>query len=56
VRITDRGPFTGGRIIDLSKIAARELRISGLAQVCLNVLLAPENQSVTGLPSAYRYT
>ena len=56
VRITDRGPFTGGRIIDLSKIAARELRISGLTQVCLNVLLAPENQSVTGLPSAYRYT
>jgi rare lipoprotein A len=56
VRITDRGPFTSGRIIDLSKIAARELRISGLTQVCLNILLAPENQSVTGLPSAYRYT
>jgi len=26
VRITDRGPFTSGRIIDLSKNAARELR------------------------------
>jgi peptidoglycan lytic transglycosylase len=37
VRITDRGPFTSGRIIDLSKIAARELRISGLTQVCLNI-------------------
>jgi rare lipoprotein A len=37
VRITDRGPFIGGRIIDLSKAAARELRISGLTQVCLNI-------------------
>jgi rare lipoprotein A len=36
VRITDRGPFTSGRIIDLSKAAARELRISGLTQVCLS--------------------
>jgi rare lipoprotein A len=56
VRITDRGPFTSGRIIDLSQVAARELHISGLTKVCLTVLLAPENQSVTGLPSAYRYT
>jgi rare lipoprotein A len=56
VWITDRGPFTSGRIIDLSQVAARELRISGLTKVCLTVLLAPENQSVTGLPSAYRYT
>ncbi len=27
VKITDRGPFTGGRIIDLSKAAARKLGI-----------------------------
>ena len=46
VRITDRGPFVGGRIIDLSGIAARELRISGLAQVCLNILPARERRSV----------
>jgi len=36
------GPFVGGRIIDLSGIAARELRISGLAQVCLNILPVQE--------------
>jgi rare lipoprotein A len=38
VRITDRGPFIKGRIIDLSKVAARELGISGLTQVCLNII------------------
>jgi rare lipoprotein A len=43
VRITDRGPFTSGRIIDLSQVAARELRISGLTQVCLNILSISEN-------------
>ena len=37
VRITDRGPFIGGRIIDLSQVAARALGISGLTQVCLNM-------------------
>ena len=46
VRITDRGPFTGGRIIDLSQIAARELGITGLTQVCLNVLSTPESSVV----------
>ncbi len=40
VRITDRGPFTSGRIIDLSQAAARELRISGLTRVCLDILSA----------------
>ena len=44
VRITDRGPFTSGRIIDLSKIAACELRISGLTQVCLNIISTPESR------------
>jgi len=29
VRITDRGPFISGRIIDLSQVAARALGISG---------------------------
>jgi rare lipoprotein A len=46
VRITDRGPFVGGRIIDLSGIAAHELRISGLAHVCLNILPARKKRSV----------
>jgi len=36
------GPFVGGRIIDLSGIASRELRISGLARVCLNILPVQE--------------
>ena len=44
VRITDRGPFIDGRIIDLSQIAARALGITGLTQVCLNVLSIPEPQ------------
>jgi rare lipoprotein A len=42
VRITDRGPFIEGRIIDVSQVAARQLDISGLTQVCLNVLWIPE--------------
>ena len=29
VRITDRGPFVGGRIIDLSRAAAREIEMIG---------------------------
>ena len=37
VRITDRGPFISGRIIDVSQAAARDLGISGLTQVCLNM-------------------
>jgi peptidoglycan lytic transglycosylase len=41
VRITDRGPFVSGRIVDLSQIAARELGISGLIQVCLNIVPGP---------------
>ena len=42
VRITDRGPFVNGRIIDVSQVAARELRISGLMQVCINIQWIPE--------------
>ena len=42
VRITDRGPFISGRIIDLSQIAAQELGFSDLTQVCLKILSLPE--------------
>lgn len=45
VRITDRGPFIAERIIDVSQVAARELRILGLAKVCLNVIWIPAAQS-----------
>jgi rare lipoprotein A len=40
VRITDRGPYYGGRIIDLSKAAARKLGIiqAGTGKVCLTRL------------------
>ncbi len=38
VRINDRGPFVKGRIIDLSKGAARALGGGGLARVCVRVL------------------
>jgi rare lipoprotein A len=33
VRINDRGPFYPGRVIDLSRAAARRLRIDGLQRV-----------------------
>jgi rare lipoprotein A len=38
VRINDRGPFIGGRIIDLSRGAQRVLGMDGLAPVCIAVL------------------
>lgn len=40
VRINDRGPYTGGRIIDLSKTAASRLGMlaSGVANVCISRL------------------
>ena len=40
VRINDRGPFTGGRVIDISYAAAREIGMhrSGTARVKLAVL------------------
>jgi rare lipoprotein A len=40
VRITDRGPFVSGRIIDLSLAAARELDMvaSGVVTVQINVI------------------
>ena len=40
VEINDRGPFVKGRVIDLSKAAARELGIvgAGLAQVRVEII------------------
>ncbi len=35
VRINDRGPFIRGRVIDLSKAAARAIGVDGLARVRL---------------------
>jgi len=46
VRITDRGPFVRGRIIDLSMAAARELDMvrTGTARVQLKVIAPPVDQ------------
>ena len=46
VRINDRGPFVRGRIIDLSKSAAREIELlgPGTARVKLIVIRAPRNR------------
>ena len=43
VRITDRGPFIEGRIIDLSHAAANQIDVvrAGIAQVRVEVLKAP---------------
>src|SRR3954462_4858131 len=38
VRITDRGPFIRGRIIDLTPAGARAIGVSGLALVRLTVV------------------
>jgi rare lipoprotein A len=38
VRINDRGPYYGGRIIDLGHGAARSLGVSGVANVCVSRL------------------
>ncbi len=44
VRINDRGPFVGGRIIDLSRRAAREIGMirNGTARVRVEILSAPQ--------------
>ena len=39
VRINDRGPFVGGRVIDLSVAAARSIGMGGTAHVTLEVCI-----------------
>lgn len=50
VRITDRGPFIGDRIIDLSLAAAKALDVwrAGIARVKLEVLFAPADIATGG--------
>lgn len=38
VRINDRGPFVGGRVIDLARGSARAIGMSGTSYVSLNVV------------------
>jgi rare lipoprotein A len=56
VRITDRGPFVDGRIIDLSRAAAREIDLlrTGIARVELRVIEAPPASPDTPTVSASR--
>ena len=46
VKINDRGPYVGGRIIDLSKAAKEEIGMDGLAQVRIEIY-NPEQESST---------
>ena len=48
VRITDRGPFIAGRIVDVSQIAARDLNITGLAEVWLRTIWIPDDRPKDG--------
>jgi rare lipoprotein A len=45
VRIIDRGPFVGGRIIDLSHAAAQQIELigAGVGEVELTIISAPPN-------------
>ncbi len=56
VRITDRGPFVDGRVIDLSHAAAREIEMlgPGTAHVRLKVI-APPVQAAEILPAVEQY-
>jgi rare lipoprotein A len=49
VRVIDRGPFVDGRIIDLSKAAARQVEMigPGVARVRLEVISAPVDTPAT---------
>jgi len=53
VRITDRGPFVKGRIIDLSRAAAREIGMLGPGVVKVSVkVIAPPEQPPEQPPAA----
>ncbi len=43
VTITDRGPFVKGRIIDLSRAAAKRLDITGVEKVTIEIRREPKN-------------
>jgi rare lipoprotein A len=39
VRVNDRGPYVGDRVVDLSRAAARSIGITGLGWVSCEVLV-----------------
>jgi rare lipoprotein A len=52
VRVTDRGPFVKGRIIDLSLGAAREIDMirEGVVRVRIKVIAPPKDRTFTWVP------
>ena len=52
VKINDRGPFVKGRIIDLSRAAARQIDLlgPGVARVRIEVIAAPAKVRAAGEP------
>jgi rare lipoprotein A len=54
VRINDRGPFSPGRIIDLSKASAQKLGITGLAKVRVQYLVKESDQYIAAVAEGRR--
>ncbi len=54
VKINDRGPFVKGRIIDLSRAAARQIELlgPGVAKVRIQVIAAPANVRALSGPAS----
>ena len=58
VKINDRGPFVRGRIIDLSRAAARQIDLlgPGITRVRIRVIAAPAGVRASGDPKADGHT
>ncbi|MBF0406283.1 MAG: hypothetical protein HQM10_02930 [Candidatus Riflebacteria bacterium] len=41
-RVIDRGPYIGGRVIDLDPEAARELEVDGVSKIILKIFRKPQ--------------
>jgi len=51
IRINDRGPYVGGRVLDLSYAAATELELTGTGIAPVNLeVVGLQNSSLTELP------
>ncbi|MDR0806231.1 MAG: endolytic peptidoglycan transglycosylase RlpA [Enterobacteriaceae bacterium] len=48
VRVNDRGPFTAGKIIDLSKAAAERLNIASQTKVRVDAIVVAPNGALSG--------
>ncbi len=54
VRINDRGPFASNRLIDLSKVSAQKLGITGLAKVRVQYLAKESEQYIAAVAEGRR--